>query len=141
MDEKFQSLYNSELQLKKSANVATMLTLLIVLMGVFGVVTFTLTRRNKEIAVRKVLGANAGSIIQLFLKEYGFTIFIANIIAWPLAYLIVNSWLQNYNYRIEQNIFLYLLVAGSVFCFAFVMIAAQCFKVAVANPVRSLRAE
>jgi len=141
MDEKFQSLYNSELQLKKSANVATMLTLLIVLMGVFGVVTFTLTRRNKEIAVRKVLGANAGSIIQLFLKEYGFTIFIANIIAWPLAYLIVNSWLQNYNYRIEQNIFLYLLVAGLVFCFAFVMIVAQCFKVAVANPVRSLRAE
>jgi ABC-type lipoprotein release transport system permease subunit len=141
MDEKFQSLYNSELQLKKSANVATMLTLLIVLMGVFGVVTFTLTRRNKEIAVRKVLGANAGSIIQLFLREYGFTIFIANIIAWPLAYMIVNSWLQNYNYRIEQNIFLYLLVAGSVFCFAFMMIAAQCFKVAVTNPVRSLKTE
>jgi len=69
------------------------------------------------------------------------TILIANIIAWPLAFMIVNSWLQNYNYRMEQNIFLYLLVAGSVFCFAFVMIAAQCFKVAVANPVRSLRAE
>jgi len=141
MDEKFQSLYNAELQLKKSTKVATMLTLLIVLMGVFGVITFTLTRRNKEIAVRKILGANAGSIIQLFLKEYGLTIFIANVIAWPLAYIIVNNWLQNYNYRVEQNIFIYLLVAGLVFCFAFVMIAAQCFKVAIANPVRSLRTE
>jgi putative ABC transport system permease protein len=91
--------------------------------------------------VRKVLGANAGSIIQLFFKEYELTIFIANVIAWPLAYIIVNRWLQNYNYRIEQNVFLYLLVAGLVFCFAFVMIAAQCFKVAIANPVRSLRTE
>ena len=141
MDEKFQSLYNAELQLKKSTKLATMLTLLIVLMGVFGVITFTLTRRNKEIAVRKILGANAGSIIQLFLKEYGLTIFIANVIAWPLAYIIVNNWLQNYNYRVGQNIFIYLLVAGLVFCFAFVMIVAQCFKVAIANPVRSLRTE
>ena len=141
MDEKFQSLYQSELRLKKAANVATILNLLIVLMGVFGVVAFTLTRRNKEIAIRKVLGANAGGIIRLFLKEYGFTILVANIIAWPVAYLVVNNWLQNYNYRIQQDIFSYFLVGALVFCFAFVMIIAQCFKVAVTNPVNSLRAE
>ena len=141
MDEKFQSLYKSELQLKKAANTATMLNLVIVLMGVFGVVAFTLTRRNKEIAIRKVLGANAPGIIKLFLKEYGLTILIANIIAWPVAYVIVNSWLQNYSYRIEQNIFSYLLVGALVLCFAFVMIIAQCFKVAAANPVQSLRTE
>ena len=110
-------------------------------MGVFGVVTFTLTRRNKEIAVRKVLGANAGSIIQLFLKEYGLTIFIANVIAWPVAYIIINNWLQTYNYRIEQNFFSYFLVFVLVFCFAFVMITAQCFKIAVTNPVGALRSE
>ncbi len=62
MDEKFQSLYNTELQLKKAANVATVLNLFIVMMGVFGVVAFTLNRRNKEIAIRKVLGANAGNV-------------------------------------------------------------------------------
>jgi putative ABC transport system permease protein len=141
MDEKFQALYNSELQLKKAANTATMLNLFIVLMGVFGVVAFTLTRRNKEIAIRKVLGANAPGIIKLFLKEYGLTILIANIIAWPLAYIIVNSWLQNYSYRVEQDIFSYLLVGVLVLCLAFVMIVAQCFKVAAANPVQSLRSE
>jgi putative ABC transport system permease protein len=112
-----------------------------VLIGVFGVVAFTLTRRNKEIAIRKVLGANAGSIIQLFLKEYRMTILIANIIAWPSAYIIVNNWLQNYNYRIQQDIFSYILVGTLMFCLAFVMIIAQCFKVAVANPVKSLRTE
>lgn len=141
MDEKFQSLYNSELQLKKAANVATLLNLLIVLMGVFGVVAFTLTRRNKEIAIRKVLGANARGIIQLFLKEYGLTMLIANIIAWPVAFIIINNWLQNYNYRIQQDIFSYFLVGILVLCFAFVMIIAQCFKVAGANPVQSLRTE
>jgi len=141
MDEKFQSLYNSELQLKKSAEVATILNLLIVLMGVFGVVAFTLARRNKEIAIRKVLGANAGGIIRLFLKEYGLAILIANVIAWPVAYFTINNWLQNYNYRIEQHILLYILVGLLVFCFAFAIIAAQCFKVAVTNPVKSLRSE
>lgn len=141
MDEKFQALYNSELQLKKAANTATLLNILIVLMGVFGVVAFTLTRRNKEIAIRKVLGANARGIIQLFLKEYGLTILIANIIAWPPAYVVVNNWLQNYNYRIQQDIFSYLLVGTLVLCLAFGMIIAQCLKVAGANPVNSLRAE
>lgn len=141
MDEKFQSLYNSELQLKKAANVATILNLLIVLMGIFGVVAFTLTRRNKEIAIRKVLGANARGIIQIFLKEYGLTMLIANIIAWPVAYIIINNWLQNYNYRIQQDIFSYILVGILVLSFAFVMITVQCFKVAGANPVQSLRTE
>lgn len=141
MDEKFQSLYKAEVQLKKAANVATLLNLLIVLMGVFGVVAFTLNRRNKEIAIRKVLGADAVGIIRLFLKEYGLTILAANIIAWPVAYFIVNNWLQNYNYRIQQDVFSYFLVGILVFCFAFVMIIAQCFKVALTNPVKSLRTE
>ena len=141
MDEKFQSLYSSELQLKKAANTATLLNLFIVLMGVFGVVAFTLTRRNKEIAIRKVLGANAPGIIKLFLKEYGLTILMANVIAWPLAYIIVNNWLEHYSYRIEQHVFSYLLVGTLVLCFAFILIVAQCYKVAAANPVKSLRTE
>ena len=100
-----------------------------------------MNRRNKEIAIRKVLGADGVGIIRLFLKEYGWTILIANIIAWPVAYLIVNNWLQNYNYRIQQDVFSYFLVFVLVFCFAFAMIIAQCYKVAVTNPVKSLRME
>lgn len=141
MDEKFQSLYSSELRLKRATYVATLVNLLIVLMGIFGVVAFTLSRRNKEIAVRKVLGANVGSIIRLFLKEYGVTILIANAIAWPSAYTLINSWLENYNYRIEQDMFSYLLVGFTVFFIAFLLIALQCFKAASANPVKSLRTE
>jgi len=100
-----------------------------------------LTKRNKEIAVRKVLGANAGNIILLFVKEYAVLIIIANIVAWPLAYLITERLLQNFAYRIEQSIFPYLIVLVFITVIAFVLIAMQCFKAAVANPVKSLRTE
>ena len=141
MDEKFEAIYKSELQLKTAADVATVLNLIIVLLGILGVVAFTLNKRMKEIAVRKVLGANAASIIMLFLKEYAWLIIIANVIAWPLAYIATEHILQNFAYRIEQNIVPYLLVLASVAALAFSLISVHCAKTAVANPVKSLRVE
>ncbi len=141
MDEKFKALYSAELQLKSAAGLATALNLIIVFMGIFGIVAFTLTKRNKEIAIRKVLGADVRKILLLFIKEYGWLIFIANVFAWPLAYIISNKWLENYAYRIQQNAVPYLIVCAFVFIAAFVLIAVQCFKVAVENPVKSMRTE
>ncbi len=141
MDEKFQSLYLSELQLQKAAGIATTLNLIIVFMGIFGVVAFTLAKRTKEIAMRKVLGADVRNIITIFLKEYALLILLANIIAWPLAYSITNKWLENYAYRIQQDFIPYLFVCIFIFITAFVLITAQCFKVANANPVNSLKYE
>ena len=68
-------------------------------------------------------------------------ILIANFIAWPIAYGIINKWLDNYAYRIQQNIILYLIVCVFIFITAFILIAAQCFKTANSNPVESLRSE
>jgi ABC-type antimicrobial peptide transport system permease subunit len=141
MDEKFQSLYRSELQLKKAAHIATILNLIIVFLGIFGVVAFTLTKRTKEIAVRKVLGANVGNIIGLFIRDYAILILLANMIAWPLTYIITNKWLQSYAYRVNQDIVPYLFVCLFIFITAFSMIAIQCFRAGVANPVKSLRTE
>jgi putative ABC transport system permease protein len=141
MDEKFKSLYAAELKLKKASGMATALTVIIVLMGVFGVVAFTLTKRIKEIAMRKVLGADIKNIIHLFIKDYALLILLANIIAWPVAYMITGKWLDNYAYRINQDVQSYLVVTGFTFATAFLLIAAQCFKVASSNPVKSLRTE
>jgi len=141
MDEKFQSLYKSELQLKKAANIATILNLIIVFLGIFGVVAFTLPKRTKEIAVRKVLGADVRSIITLFIRDYAVLILLANFIAWPLTYVITNKWLQSYAYRVGQHIVPYLFVCLFIFVTAFSMIAIQCFKAGMANPVKSLRTE
>ncbi|AEW00339.1 hypothetical protein A4D02_23715 [Niastella koreensis] len=141
MDEKFEAIYRSELQLKTAADVATVLNLIIVLLGILGVVAFTLNKRMKEVAVRKVLGANSISIIMLFLKEYAWLIVIANVIAWPLAYIATEHLLQNFAYRIQQSIVPYLLVLAAVAALAFSLISVHCAKTAVANPVKSLRAE
>ena len=141
MDDNFQSLYKSELQLKSAAGIATILNLLIVFMGIFGVVAFTLAKRSKEIAVRKVLGAGIKNIILLFIKEYAWLILIANIIAWPLAYTLVNHWLQSFAYRVEQSITPYLFAGGSVFMAAFIFVGLQCLKTASLNPVKNLRSE
>ncbi len=141
MDEKFAALYKSDLQLQKAADIATALNVIIVVLGIIGVVAFMLARRNKEIAIRKVLGADAGNILFIFLKEYAGLIVIANIIAWPLAYAITQKLLQNFAYHINQNIFSYLIVFVFVSVIAFALIILQCFKVAIANPVKSLRTE
>jgi ABC-type antimicrobial peptide transport system permease subunit len=141
MDQRFGSLYKSEVQLKRATSLATALNMAIVFMGIFGVVAFTLARRNKEIAVRKVLGAEARNIILLFLKDYALLILIANLIAWPVAYMATNQWLQNYSYRIEQNIIPYIMVFLCVFLLTFIFIVIQCLKTAMSNPVKSLRTE
>lgn len=141
MDDNFQSLYKSELQLKSATDIATILNFLIVFMGIFGVVAFTLAKRSKEIAVRKVLGAGVKNIVFLFIKEYALLILIANIIAWPLAYTMVNHWLQSYAYRAEQTITPYFFAGAFVFITAFIFIGLQCLKTASANPVESLRSE
>lgn len=141
MDERFALLYKSELQLKQAADVATALNLLIVFMGIFGIVAFTLARRTKEIAVRKVLGAGARNIVLLFVKDYALLILIANLVAWPLAYLVTNRWLENYVYRVQQDVLPYLSVTLIIFLVSAVFIAAQCFRAAVGNPVKNLRTE
>jgi len=141
MDEKLQSMYQAELQLKKAAGIATGLMLLIVLLGIFGVLTLALTKRIKEIAVRKVLGAELHHIISLFLKQYAGLLLIANLIAWPLSYYYSNRWLEQFAYRIIQPASIYLIAGIFVTTVAFILILCQCLKVAVANPVVSLRSE
>ena len=141
MDEKVQAMYESELQLQKAAGIATGLMLLIVLLGIFGVLTLALTKRNKEIAVRKVLGAEIHHILSLFIKEYLALLLIANCIAWPLTYYFSNQWLQQYAYRIIQPVSIYLTSGIFVAAIAIVLILLQCLKVAIANPVTNLRSE
>jgi putative ABC transport system permease protein len=141
MDEKLQAMYQSELQLKKAAGIATGLMLLIVLLGIFGVLTLALTKRLKEIAVRKVLGAEVYHILGLFIKQYAVLLLIANLIAWPLTYYYSNQWLQQYAYRIIQPLSMYFVAGIFVSAIAFFLIGFQCLRAATANPVSSLRSE
>jgi putative ABC transport system permease protein len=141
MDEKLQSIYRSELQLKKASGIATGLMILIILFGIFGVLALALTKRTKEIAVRKVLGAEVYHIITLFIKQYAGLLLISNMIAWPLTFYYCNRWLQQYAYRVNQPLGMYFLAGIFVAMIAFLLIVLQCLKVALANPVKSLKTE
>jgi putative ABC transport system permease protein len=141
MDEKLESMYRSELQLKKASGIATGLMILIILFGIFGVLALALTKRTKEIAVRKVLGAEIHHIITLFIKQYAGLLLISNLIAWPLTFYYCNRWLQQYAYRVDQPVSMYFMAGIFVTIIAFALIVLQCLNVALSNPVKSLKTE
>jgi putative ABC transport system permease protein len=141
MDDKFQAMYFSETRLSKAADVATGLNFIIILLGAAGVIAFSLTRRAKEVGVRKVLGADTRSIIYLFLREYTIVIIIANLIAWPIAYLIANRWLDEYAYRTSMSVMPFIVAGFITFSLTYMLIALQSFRTASANPTGLLRNE
>ena len=141
MDDTLGFMYRSEIQLKKAAQTATLLALLIVLLGVLGIVTLSITRRMKEVGIRKVLGASGWQIISLFLKEFAWMILLANIIAWPLAYLALENWLANFVYRIQLNWAPFAIVALVITALITTIIAIQTIVKALTNPIKNLRSE
>ena len=141
MDETLQRLYASEIQLKNAIYNGSLLSLLIVFLGIFGLVSLNIHNRIREIGIRKVLGASAATIISLFLKEFLIIITIAGILAFPLAYYIMSDWLQNYAYTIAISFepFMYAILGLSLLLM--VLIALLTWKSASVNPIKSLRTE
>ncbi|WP_276485902.1 ABC transporter permease [Paraflavitalea pollutisoli] len=141
MDDTLGFLYRSEIQLKQAAETATLLAIVIVLLGVLGVVTLSITRRMKEVGIRKVLGASGAQIISLFLQEFAWTIVLANLIAWPLAWWALNNWLGNFVYRIQLNLAPFALVAVVIALLIAAIVSLQTIVRALKNPIRNLRSE
>jgi putative ABC transport system permease protein len=110
-----------------------------VLLGVLGLVSLSLAKRTKEIGIRKVLGASIIQINVLFLKEFIILIVLANLIAWPLTYWLMNDWLQNFAYKISLGIVDFIWVAIFVMLLTVILICIQTSRAAMLNPVKSLR--
>jgi len=141
MDEALANLYKSEIQLKKASYTATILALIIVLLGVVGLISLSIQKRTKEIGIRKILGSSVAAIILLFIKESLLVILIGGAVACPLAYMIMHNWLQGYAYRIDITALPFI---ASVVCLGLItalLICLQTIKAAIANPVKSLKAE
>lgn len=141
MDETLAKLYKTEMQLKRASYTATGLALIIVLLGVVGLVSLSVQKRTKEIGVRKVLGASVSSIITLFLKEFLVIIFIAGIVACPLAWLVMNGWLNDYAYRIKMDAGPFIIAISGLLLVTGLLILVQTIRAGLANPVKSLRTE
>ncbi|MCF3107480.1 ABC transporter permease [Niabella sp. CC-SYL272] len=141
MDEDLRILYAKELQLKKAAYVAGILTLVIVLLGVFSMVSLSIQKRIKEIGIRKVLGASASGIVQLLAREFVVILLIAVLVAVPLGYWLMSSWLQHYAYHINLSPEIFFMAFLFIALVTFLLIVVQTAKAARANPVKSLRSE
>ncbi len=119
----------------------TILTICIACLGLFGLITFTVSQRVKEIGIRKVLGASVGSLVSLLTTALLKVVLIAMLIALPVSWLVMNQWLQDFAYRITISWWM-LALAGVVAVFiALITISFQAIKAAMANPVKSLRTE
>ncbi|MBD2699237.1 ABC transporter permease [Spirosoma sp. BT702] len=138
MDDTLQKLYQTEIQLQKAARLATVLALVIVLLGVLGLVSLNVTRRTKEIGIRKTLGASTAGIVNLFLKEFVLILLIANVIAGPLAYYLLQNWLTHFAYRTTLSWTPFAVVALVLALLTGFVVSTQAIRAALANPVQSL---
>lgn len=143
-DEELAKMYASEMTLSRVTGAFTMLCIFVACLGLFGLASFTASKRTKEIGVRKTLGATLGSILLLLSKDYVKLILIANIIAWPFIYLLISRWLQNFPYRIELGwnlvvVFVSTGLLSVIICL--LTVSYQSLKAATMNPVDSLRSD
>jgi len=141
IDENFDQLYKSEEKLGKIFSTFAFLSVLIACLGLFGLASYSAERRTKEIGIRKVLGASAAGITFLLSKEFTKWVLLANVVAWPTAYVIMSRWLQNFAYRSGIDIGTFILAGGVALAIAFLTVAYQAVKASIADPISALKYE
>ena len=141
VDQEYQRLYSSEQIMSKLSILFATLAIIISCLGLLGLVMFAAEQRVKEIGIRKVLGASMGNIIGLFSRDFLQLICIAFLIAAPLAWYMMYSWLQNFAYRTNISWWIFGVAALCSLFVASATVSYQAVKAAVANPVKSLRTE
>ena len=141
LDENFDRLYREEERWGTIVQYASFFALFVACLGVLGLTSLAITRRTKEIGIRKVLGASNHHIVALLSREFVILILLANLIAWPIAHYGVEHWLRDFAYRIDAGMGLFLLGGLLVFLTALLTIGIQALKAAQRNPVHALRYE
>ncbi|MFC2156783.1 ABC transporter permease [Acidobacteriota bacterium] len=141
MDDRFDTVYRSEKQVGEIFGVFAALAVLIGCLGLFGLASFTAELRTKEIGIRKVMGASVPSIFRLMMKEFLGLIILANLIAWPIAYIMMKKWLQEFAYKTPISIWIFLVAGLAALLTALLTVSYQSIKSALSNPIRSLRYE
>jgi putative ABC transport system permease protein len=141
MDERYDSMYKSEIRLGRAFNYFSVLAIFLCCLGLFGLASFTVEQGTKEIAIRKVLGASVSELVKMFSWQFLKWVFIANLIAWPIAFYFMNSWLQSFIYRIDIGWVIFLIAGVTAAVIAFLTVIPRTAKAALANPADSLRNE
>ncbi|MFD0751144.1 ABC transporter permease [Mucilaginibacter calamicampi] len=141
LDQNFAAQYQTEQKQGTILLTFTVLAVSIACLGLFGLVTFSTEQRVKEIGIRKTLGASVASIVQLLSTDLMRLVAIAALIACPIAWLVMDKWLQDFAYKININIWVFVFAGGIAAIVALATISIQSVKAALANPVKSLKGE
>lgn len=140
-EDEFNAQYRSEQNMKTVLSAFTFLSILVACLGLFGLASFTIKQRVKEIGIRKVLGSSANGIVSLLSKDFLKLVIISFIVASPIAWYGMNKWLQDYAYKIDIHLWVFALAGTLAFLIAFLTVSIQAYKAAFSNPVKSLRIE
>jgi len=141
VDEEYARKFEDEKRVGTLASIFSALTILISCLGLFGLATYMAENRTKEIGVRKVLGASVSGITTLLSKDFLKLVFISFLIAAPIAWWMMYSWLQDYPYHVEIKWWIFALAGLLSILIAVLTVGYQAIKAAIANPVKSLRTE
>ena len=141
MDDDFNKVYTAEQQTGKLFITFAVFAIFIGCLGLFGLVTYAAEQRIKEIGVRKVLGASVSSIVAMLSKDFAKLVLIASLIAFPIAWWAMHTWLQGFAYRINISWWIFVIAGLTATLIALITVSFQAIKAAVANPVKSLRTE
>ena len=141
MEEWLNSFYGPENRLAKIINIFSILAILLACMGLFGLTSFVVEQKTKEIGIRKALGARISGITLLLSGEFTKWILIANLIAWPVSYILMNKWLNSFSYKTPLSIWVFIAAAIIALLIALLTISIQTINAARKNPVNSLKYE
>ena len=141
LDEHFDEQYRAEEKMLTVFGYFAALTILIACLGLFGLASFTAEQRTKEIGIRKVLGSSTGSIVLLLSKDFALLVLVAILLASPVAWYGMSKWLQDFAYRTEVSWWVFVVAGISAMVIALLTISLQAMKAALADPVKSLRAQ
>jgi putative ABC transport system permease protein len=141
LDQKFDTIYKTDLRQQTILGLFSGLAIFIACLGLFGLASFTATKRTREIGVRKVLGSSAGNVVMLLSKDLLKPVLLATFIAIPLGYYFMSNWLQNFAYRTSMHWWIFALAAFITIGIALITVSFKAIKVALTNPIKSLRSE
>ena len=141
VDQEFGKLFKTETLIGQLAEVFSILAIFISCLGLFGLAAYTAEKRSKEIGIRKILGASVQGIAGLLSKEFLLLVCISCLIAFPIAWWMMHNWLEGYKYRIQISWWIFIGAGLLAVFIALFTVSFQAIKAAIANPVKSLRAE
>jgi putative ABC transport system permease protein len=141
LDDEFEKLYAKDQRSALMFNIFSVVAILISCLGLFALAAFTAERRTKEIGVRKVLGASVAGIVTLLSKDFVIMVCIGILIASPLAWYVMQGWLQDFAYRINIEWWFFVVAGLMAITIALVTVSIQAIRAALVNPVQSLKSE